>query len=461
MNQKISTTAFTRLHDFPVCIHAAISIFLCVTSAQATDRPTTRPEGESKFVHAFNRFAVDLFKGTVQNHHKAGSDNVVISPYCTEYSLAILHDAAAGKTKESLQKLLGLSGNEKADHAMIRESNDFLTGRNATGKSLICNVANKFWFDRGAHPNPSFFSDIETHLRVESGTGDFAGAPESVSKEINQWVSNKTNGKINDLCKTTSLLGKQADLISAIYFHGQWIHPFEPDLTHDTDFHSSSTTKSVVKMMRRSAVSDYYHGDGITLTEIPYYTNEPYEKVAFCQFMIILPDDPEGLEKLEKKLDLDTLEKWIRASHESAAQMDDFFKTRPGVDATEEQFKEWAARNPVKQVQLDLPRFSIETRCKLGEAMKAAGASEVFGQHADFSRMGVAGFHVDDLLQVARIDVDEKGTEAAAAQEYGLFGGSSGAPISVTVDHPFLYVIRESTTGMILFIGHVGDPAKR
>jgi serpin B len=440
---------------------AMLLLFCCVPLAMAGDQSATRPAREAEIVQAANRFAIDLYKGAAREATDGRVDNLVISPYCTTSSLTVLREAAAGRTALALQKLLGLSADLEADRASLRGTNDFLTGRNATGTMLVCNIAHGFCFDRGVTPTELFLSGIKSGLGVEMGTGDFEGAPDVLSKKINEWVARQTRGKITDLCTPASFKGKQADLISAIYFHGKWIHPFKEEETHDADFHVAAGRRAMVKMMRREAVSNYYRGEGVQLTAIPYYTNEPSEGVAFFQFVLVLPDDPNGLAKLEQKLNLATLERWIRASDATPDEMEAYFKRKPADDAGEELFKAWAAAYPRKEVSLAMPRFGTQTRQRLGNAMKSAGAADVFGSSADFSRMGVRGFHVDELLQVARIDVDEKGTEAAAAQEYGLFGGSSGVPVTVTADHPFLYLIRESTTGMILFLGRVGDPSRK
>lgn len=406
-------------------------------------------------VDAANKFALTLYKGAIH-----GDDNIVISPYCTFTSLAILREGAAGETADAIHKLLGLSGNADSDRALLRGANDFLTGRNATGKILICEIANAFWLQNGLDPNKQFLANIKAGFDTDSKHGDFTGTREQLSKEINSWVDQRTHGKIKDLCTPDALAGMRSTLVSAIYFHGKWIHPFEEGRTRDAEFHTTAAKAVTVKMMHREAVSDYYHGDGVQVTSIPYYANEPYDGVAHCQFVLILPDDPGGLANLEKTIDLPTLDRWIKSSHPTAEQIDAFVKKHPMPDADENELKAWESEFPTKAVCLDLPRFSIQSRLQIGDAMKAAGATKVFGPTANFSRMGIGVFSANDVLQAARIDVDEKGTEAAAAQEYGLFGGGGGAPVTLTVDHPFMYLIRESTTGIILFVGRVCDPSK-
>ena len=438
-----------------IILQAALLLSCFLSDLPVSAAPTSRPADEAQIVEAANGFALALYKGAVHDN-----ENLVISPYCTFISLAILREGAAGETAEAMRKLLGLSGKADADRNLLSGMNHFITGRNATEKNLICETANAFWFQQGVDPANSFLANIRAGFAAEVKHGDFGGTGEALSKEINAWVNQQTHGKIKDLCTPDLLKGIRSTLISAIYFHGHWIHPFQEERTRDADFRPTATRRVTVKMMHREAVGDYYHGDGVQLTAIPYYTNEPNEGVADCQFVLIMPDDPLGLANLEKTIDLPTLNRWIRSSRPTEKQMEAAYKRQPAPDADENEMKAWKRDWPLKEVRLDLPRFSIQTRLLLGSAMNAAGAAMVFDPAADFSRMGKGVFMANDVLQAARIDVDEKGTEAAAAQEYGLFGGSSGSPVTLTVDHPFMYLIRESTTGAILFVGRVCDPSK-
>jgi serpin B len=425
--------------------------------AMAAEKVDARPQGEDRLVAAANRLAVDLYKGVAE---AAANDrrNVVLSPYCSFESLFLLREAAGGQTAAALGKLLGSSGDAKEDPTLLRGARDLVTGKNAKSDALICNVANALWLDHGVKADKGFLDIVQKDLGAEVREADLGGSPEAVCKEINAWVARQTREKIKDLCSPIDLVGRKAEFVSAIYFHGKWVHPFEEDSTRDSAFSTEAAKQVRVKMMERKAVSDYYHGDGVQVTGIPYYTNEPYEGVAYCQFYIILPDDPRGLAKLEASLDAATLKRWITASHPTQEAVRAYFARQPAEGADEAQVRAWADGLPMKEVTLHLPRFGTETRLWLDGALKRAGAGEALGPGSDFSRLGAGVFRMEDVLQVARIDVDEKGTEAAAAQQYGLFGGASGAPVTVTVDHPFLYVIRESNTGLILFMGRVADP---
>ena len=329
--------------------------------------PTTRPGPEAAVVVAANRFALSLIKGTVH-----GNSNLAISPYCTFTSLALLREGAAGKTHETLRKLLGLSGPADGDRAILRGLNDLLTGRNATGKNLICETAQALWLQHGLQVNKAFVTDIKAGFDAEERRGDFGGNREALSKEINHWVEQQTHGKIKDLCSPDFLVGLQSTLISTIYFHGHWIHPFEAGVTCDAEFTTASQKTVRVKMMHREAVSEYYHGEGVTLTAIPYYTNEPYEGVADFQMILILPDDRQGLSKLENSIDLPMLERWIGAGRPTQAQFLNDGKRRPAADAPDKELKGWEDSFPQKEVRLNLPRFSIQTRLLLRDAMKIA-----------------------------------------------------------------------------------------
>jgi len=263
---------------------------------------------------------------------------------------------------------------------------------------------------------------------------DFHKAPEPARVRINQWVEEKTAHRIQDLVPRGGV-GPDTRLVivNAIYFLGDWTYPFEPNETRNAPFHLSASKKKDVPTMNQTSGFFVTHQDGVTALELPYLGSE-------LSMMILVPDEIEGLAAVERALDAQKIE-------------------------------ELASAMKRERVQLALPKFEVNPggSLSLGEELQALGMPLAFDRkRADFT--GIANppnpnerLSLDEIFHKAFVRVDEKGTEAAAATAGGLVGGMpfDEPARPVKADRPFLFLIRDNASGLVLFLGRVTDPSRR
>jgi serpin B len=252
---------------------------------------------------------------------------------------------------------------------------------------------------------------------------DFAGAPEESRVTINDWVSEETEGKIENLIPQGAIDPlTRLVLTNAIYFNAAWANPFEKDATQDGPFTLLDGSQVTVPMMRQTESFGYTRGEGYQAVELPYDGRE--------MSMVILLPDRDGFEPFEDSLDAER------------------------VQAIVEDLE-------YGQVVLTMPKFEFDSGFSLKEALIAMGMPAAFSGGADFSGMtGDRALSIADVIHKAFVSVDEEGTEAAAATAVVMVESAMpGQPVEVTIDCPFIFLIRDIETGAILFVGRVVDPS--
>jgi serpin B len=252
---------------------------------------------------------------------------------------------------------------------------------------------------------------------------DFAADPESSRDTINNWISDQTEGRIKDLIPRGAL-DKLTRLVltNAIYFNAAWATPFEKSQTQDGPFHLQSGGQVTVPMMRQTKSFGYAEGQNYQAVELPYDGRE-------LSMVILLP----------KSGQFDAFEGALNAGQ---------------VNTILKNLKQ-------RQVVLSLPRFKIESEFNLAATLAAMGMPAAFSSEADFSGMdGGKNLFISDVIHKAFVTVDEAGTEAAAATAVvmGLTSVMPEQPVEVTVDRPFVFLIRDVQTGAILFVGRIVNP---
>jgi len=212
-------------------------------------------------------------------------------------------------------------------------------------------------------------------------------------------------------------------LVNAIYFKGTWANEFDPNLTADAPFLSASDAQVQVPMMTRKHNYRYAESAGMQVLELPYAGER-------LSMLVLLPAEVDGLAKLEDTLTAESLESWIK-----------------GLNETE--------------VDVSLPKFELSFPFRLDDTLISLGMADAFTEQADFSGMdGSRELYIGAVLHKAFVAVNEQGTEAAAAT--AVIMQTKGLAISSIVfraDHPFVFLIRDTSTGSILFIGRVTNPA--
>ena len=305
-----------------------------------------------------------------------------------------------------------------------------LNSLNASHPGYQLRVADALWAQQGEAFLPAYLAMTSTNYGAGFHAVDFAKVPEEVRRTINQWIERQTEDKIKDLLQPGVVTtDTRLVLTNAIYFKANWQSQFEKTRTQEEDFHLSASETVRTPLMHREGAYNYFDGGTFQVLEIPY-------KGAELSMLVFLPKDPGGLPALEQSLTPPELQRWLG-----------------GLQAE-------------SKVILTLPKFKMTRAFELGKALSAMGMKQAFARGAaDFSAMtGKRDLWISAAIHKAYVDVDEEGTEAAAATATVFRTLSMRAPqpepIVFRADHPFLFLIRDNRSRGILFIGRVADPTK-
>jgi serpin B len=381
-----------------------------------TALPRALSQAEVRLVSAGNQFAFGVFREVQQAQP---GDNIFLSPTSASMALGMALNGAAGTTLDSMRVALAVEGAPIEEiNAGYRSLIDLLRGLDPRVDFAI---ANSIWA-RGGIPFAQAFLDAgRTSFDAEIRTLDFA-APSTLTA-INQWVNDKTKGKIPAILDQIAP-DEVMFLLNAIYFKGSWRVAFDPKSTKNLPFHlADGSTRDVPTMQLEPKSLRYASVPGHEIVELLYGNG------AFAM-TLVLP-----------------------AVGRSLADLTD------GLDAA--RWTEWTGSLAEHKIGLMLPRFRLEFKRELASDLSALGMRIAFDpDRADFSRMlggSIAGnLFITKVIQKTFIDVDEEGTTAAAATSVGI--GVTSAPATVQFDRPFLFAIRERLSGTILFLGQVTKP---
>jgi serpin B len=287
-------------------------------------------------------------------------------------------------------------------------------------------VANRLWGQKGFSIRPEFLALTRQQYGAEMLLVDFAQA-EAASREINRWVEQQTNDKIKDLIPPGSLDAlTRLVLTNAVYFKGDWVQPFDKRNTREEDFTVSAEKKVKLPLMHQQTKMGYAEEETFQVLELPYAGQE-------LSMVVLLPKKVDGLPELEKAITVDTLAALIPKLH-------------------------------VREVITYLPKFKLETSFGLNATLLAMGMKRAFSREADFSGISSADtLYISAVLHKAYVDVNEEGTEAAAATGVVMRAMAARRPQPLPVfraDHPFLFLIRDTKAGSILFMGRLTNPGK-
>lgn len=363
-----------------------------------------------------NAFACDLYE-----HLSEKKGNLFFSPYSIASVLAMVYAGARGETERQMAEALHFDLGQKKLHRAFTEQRDLLTLYQRAG-SIQLYQANSIWPQSDEPLLSSYLGLIRDAYGVEITPIDFKKAPESARKRINRWANEQTQGRIPEVIPpglidslTRFVLG------NAIYFQGNWAEPFLLNATKPAPFKLSPRRSRDVAMMYQKETLSYAEFEALQVLEIPHRGKD-------ISMLVLLPKEVNGIIDLERYLTWKNLQTWRQAMF----------------------------RN---MVEVHLPRFEIGTDYRLDKAMQAIGMKEAFVQRdADFSGMvrRPDWLFITFVLHKTWIKVDEQGTEAAAVASVG---GGRCEPSVFRADHPFLFLIQDNRTGMILFIGRVMDPS--
>jgi serpin B len=350
--------------------------------------------------------------------------NLFLSPFSIQVALAMTAVGARGETRLVMADLIGapeIIEEQNRQYARLLKS---IYGQGERPFQLV--TANALWGQKGYPFKPAFQEAIADFYDGAMHEVDFRAQPDEAVKTINAWVSDKTRAKIKELIQR-NLIDKQTRLIltNAIYFKGQWEQQFKSADTKNEDWHGSEARK--VPMMHQRGGYHYHEGNGFQALDIPYQGQQ-------LSMLIVLPRKKDGLAAVERQ--------WVQGK-----------SYRQVTECLDHQ----------ENVVLSLPRFKMETEFKLKPVLCDLGADLAFSDDADFSGIGKDPLKISEVVHKAFVEVNEEGTEAAAATAVLMIrcAGLSPPPpqpIVFKADHPFLFFIRDRKTNAVLFSGRVLDP---
>lgn len=366
-------------------------------------------------------FALDLYARL-----KSADGNLFFSPNSISTCLAMTYAGARGSTATQMARTLHFDTNQNQLAASFGELQRQLS-KVEKKKGLELNVANGLWAQKDHPFLPGFLDEATQTYQANLVQLDFRIQAEPAREAINDWVSKKTRGKITDLLQLGVVnQATRLVLVNAIYFKGQWTRQFKQRDTANAPFSVTAQRKVQAPLMNLTAEFKYAEVEGLQLLELPYVGDD-------LSMVVLLPRATDGLASLEGLLNGPTLDRWL-------AQ----------------------ARN--QKVNVFLPKFKLTAQFSLAQTLVGMGMTEAFSPSADFSGMdGARDLCLSAVVHKAFVDVNEEGTEAAAATGTVMRSMAVFRPLPIPVfraDHPFLFLIRDTHSGSILFLGRVVDPSR-
>ena len=390
---------------------------------------------------ATNEVGVDLYRQLA-----TGAENLCISPYSIDSALAMTFAGADGETRAEMARVLHFpdDGDVPASFSALQRSLEQMSAKTAElvkqskkfgGPSvpITLNIANRLFAQKGYHFRETFLSLIKQNFGGAFEPIDFVADPAAATQRINKWVTDQTRDRIRDLIpggaldKTTRLV-----LANALYLKAPWVNEFSQNATQPESFFVRGAPVDVPMMRKNAKDFAYARREGFTVVSVPYAGDE-------LQFLVLLPDDIDGLRGLESKMSGDMLAGFANLQK--------------------------------RDIDLHLPKFKLEPpTITLAKQFEALGMKTAFDQpkgSANFDKIAPRTpndyLYISQIFHKTFIAVDEKGTEAAAATAVAMLAGSAlrsppPPPIEVKVDRPFVYAIQHVPSGVCLFLGRVTDP---
>jgi serpin B len=411
--------------------HVPILLILMAIASPClcADKPAAKERTDQQIiVEGNNKFALALYAKL-----QARQGNLFFSPYSISTALAMAYAGARGQTEQQMAKALHFPTTVKVNGSEVVPFRQrfhpafaaIIKDLNARGQKDVyeLTVANALWGQKGYGFLKEFLDTIKAHYDGQLNEVDFVTATETARKTINAWVEKETKNKIKNLIPRGALNSlTRLVLTNAIYFKGNWARQFKKDRTNDAPFTLMNGDKVNVPMMNQTAEFKYMEAEDFQALELPYVDNE-------LSMIVLLPKEYGGLSKFEKKL-------------------------------TPENVSNWLARLRKRKVIVSIPKFKMTSQFGLVGVLKSMGMRDAFSQRADFSGMnGKKDLFISAVIHKAYVDVNEEGTEAAAAT--GIVVGITSVqpqPPVFRADHPFLFLIRDNNSGSILFIGRIMNP---
>ncbi len=397
----------------------ALVLLVFLIQSGAASGKTAGPENLEHIVHANTAFALKLYKNVSK---KEG--NLFFSPFSISDALAMTYAGARGNTERQMEDVLGFFRPQERFHAGFCALIEKVLPKEPQ-KGYTLRLANAMWGQKGYRFLPIFINTIDRYYHGGLFRVDFVKKTEETRQRINLWVEKHTGNKIKNLIQKGDInLLTRLVLTNAIYFKGLWASQFSANNTKSAAFYLEDGRLVSAPMMFQSREFPYFESRDrkLQVIELPYAG-----KVV--SMLVFLPSREEGLSRLEKSLSVNDVRAII-------------------------------ASLQTRKVDVYLPRFRINSKFYLANVLSSMGMSDAFSKRADLSGMtGNKKLQISKVIHQAYVNVDEKGTEAAAATAVVIRLKAVIRNPVFRADHPFLFMMVHKETGSILFMGRVKNPA--
>ena len=381
----------------------------------AADDSAATADGISQVVSANNQFAIELYQ-QINKQPKQLDKNVFFSPYSLSTAMAMLYIAAEGETKQQIQKtfhyppLAILNPNSAALYNQFNKPNP----------NYELSTVNNLWMRQDLSPSQTYLDTVQRYYGGQVTNLDFKNSPESSRQIINKTIAKHTKQMIPELLAKGSIESSTATVLTnAVYFKSEWAKPFGVQ-GGTRPFHNLDGTMSSQEMMYKTAYFDYMENEHIQMVELPYKSND-------LSMLIILPKskEPAAIQKLV-------------------------------ADLNSNQVSQWTKQLENQEIFLVMPKFKLQESYSMKPILANMGMPIAFDSRANYSLFNdKLPLKVDSVIHKAVVEVDEKGTVAAAATGIGVQLVMATHKAEITADHPFMFMIKDNKTDAILFLGQV------
>ncbi|MEA1886712.1 MAG: serpin family protein [Bacteroidota bacterium] len=370
---------------------------------------------QKEVIDSANKFAIDLFKPIITD--SKGTENIMISPFSITSALSMTLNGADGETFEAIKKTLRL------EDKTLQEINEtylkLMTEMVPVDKRVTLEIANSAWVEKKFPVKQTFISALQEYYKAEAREIDIDD-PNAVDL-VNDWIAEKTHDKITEMLKDLDPYLTML-LVNAIYFNGKWRYQFDEDDTSDEPFYVSPGSPKDVPMMHQKENFNVIEIDNAKIVELPYGQGN-------YTMVVVLPGENITTGDLATSLTTESWKGWMESLSGNTHEVD-----------------------------LSLPRFKYRYKRRLNDDLINMGMGIAFTDNADFSNISDVPSWISRVLHESFIETNEEGTEAAAVTVVEFVNTSVPVTITINVNRPFLYFIREISTGTILFMGRVSDP---
>jgi len=409
------------LHKTPVFLISLLILSLGILTSCETIEPGPKEPKKvelnkkaAEILQADRQFAFELFK---EVHGLSDADNLMISPLSTSYALGMTLNGANGTTKDAFREVLHF---ENLSDQEVNESYQDLMAQLVTLDDQVqFSIANSIWYKLGYNVLEDFIATNQEYFDAAVEELDFSDP--GAKDIINGWIEEKTNDKIQDMLDYIPVDAVMY-LINAIYFNATWKYQFDPEETIEDNFRLEGGGTHRCDFMQIEGAFNYTSQEAFTAVELPYGDS------AFSM-VVLLPKPGVNMAALVAALNGESWDSWMNASYPA-------------------------------NLLVQLPKFKYEYKLLLNDPLIDLGLGIAFNESADFSNITPGGgIFISRVIHQTFIDVNEEGTEAAAATIVEMIETSEpSGPELFRADKPFLYMIKENSTGVLLFMGKVGKP---